>query len=55
MRTYYKSDKKRREETKRRKNEEKRAKRQNKNSKNTTGVKDLTNAQPAKDLKITEN
>ena len=35
MRQYYKSDKKRREETKRKKNEEKRARRLNKNVKPT--------------------
>ena len=56
MRTYYKSDKKRREETKRKKNEEKRAKRLNKNSKNTnhSGTEQASNAstvQPAPDSK----
>jgi len=51
MRTYYKSDKKRREETKKRKSDEKRAKRLNKNSKDTnhSGAQ-----QPAQDSKITE-
>jgi hypothetical protein len=55
LRQYYKSDKKRREETKRRKSEEKRAKRLNKNSKNTqqTGAGEASNPE-AQDLKITE-
>jgi hypothetical protein len=46
MRTYYKSDKKRREESKKRKSDEKRAKRLNKNQKNTvqTNVEEMPNA-----------
>jgi hypothetical protein len=46
MRTYYKSDKKRREESKKRKSDEKRAKRLNKNQKDTiqTNVEEMPNA-----------
>lgn len=57
MRQYYKSDKKRREESKRKKNEEKRAKRLNKSPKNPTqaGAEEASNAQsvkPVQDSKI---
>ena len=55
MRQYYKSDKKRREETKRKKNEEKRARRLNKNTKHTnqTGAEQSTNtASPQSDNKV---
>lgn len=57
MRQYYKSDKKRREDTKKRKNEEKRAKRLNKSSKSTTQpeAEKATNAasvDPVQDSKI---
>jgi hypothetical protein len=54
MRQYYKSDKKRREETKKRKSDEKRARRLNKNSKNTiqTSAEGAANP-PSTDPKLT--
>jgi hypothetical protein len=56
MRTYYKSDKKRREETKKRKSDEKRARRLNKNSKNVNQpeadeTRNAQSMQQAQDLK----
>jgi hypothetical protein len=55
MRTYYKSDKKRREDTKKRKSDEKRARRLNKDSKSRSEAEDAPAGQQTQDLKNTEN